>query len=50
MGNKIGSGSDYSCYEIRNSNKQYYIAVEKDDTDYFYKIKNANGINFADEF
>ena len=50
IGDKIGSKSGYSYYEIRNSNKDYHIAVEKEETDYFYfyKTKDANGINFAE--
>lgn len=47
IGDEIGSKSDYSYYEIRNSNKEYHIAVKIDDTYYFYKTKDANGINFA---
>ena len=50
IGDKIGSKSGYSYYEIRNSNKNYNIAVEKEDTDYFYlyKTKDANEINFSE--
>lgn len=47
IGKEIGSKSGYSYYEIRDSNEEYHLAVKIDDTYYFYKTKEANGINFS---
>ncbi len=45
---KIGSREGFAYYAIKDANENYHIAVKFDDEYYFYKTKDANGINFTD--
>lgn len=45
---KIGSKDGLAYYKIKGANENYQIAVKFDNEYYFYKTKDANGINFTD--
>lgn len=45
---KIGTKDGFAYYKIKDANENYQIAVKFDDEYYFYKTKDANGINFSD--
>lgn len=47
IGNKISTYNDFEIYEIKNYNKSYHIAIQRDNKYLFYKTKESNGINFT---